>query len=1023
MVPDFYVMLGVDPRADRAVIEAALQRCQPQWSAGTRNPKTKHTYQSYLDQIPALRRALLGDSAERAAYDAELGAARRAGRDRALDELQRLVRLRAAKGGLTVSDRGLLRDEAVRLGVPDDEFRRLIEPIPPRPETPAESDGPEPPRDVIEPAVRRQIRLALEHLRRPDLYAVLDLPRDAPAREIAERADAARRRWMQKSQVTAEKTAWLEAISYAQSHLVPPEARARYDRTLAVEAEEAFAETLGFALRGLGQLDAGTKGVLLDEGARLGIGPDRAARLLRRACRQAGVSADGGPAPAGGGGPPPRLLRCRACGGVTAVEADARRLGPVGCRYCGASLRWDCAVCRHAHLIDEARCGCGFLLAHLEPVLQHFEAAQHAFRARDYAGSLAALERVLELAPRHPAARKAADRVRQRAGELEQLRSAYEMERGRRAFVAARGVVESWARLADPAEPALAQARVSVQQALHESATLTARADELARSDPAAARTLYIKALGLVRDDPAPAEGLRRCPPDPPADLRATCENGRVRLRWTAAAPDGLGKVGYRVLRKRGGVPAHVGDGIPVGDFAAVECEDAAPGAGEAVGYGVFSLRGDAASVRGATAGPVLVLGEVTDVRVDAGSREVRLAWSPPPGAVGVRVLRRDGPGRGASGEAVAIDVQGPGAIDRGVEDGRAYTYTIVSLFRSADGGEVASRGVEVGAVPHSPRDEVEALSIAREGPRGVRLSWPHHVRGEVSVIRTPRPLAYVPGSQLPRAEVARIEGRWLAATENNHAFDPDPPASGHCYYTPLTSWGATATIGRGTAYSCVADPADLRATRAEVPGRFHLRWRWMHGGGSCLVLARRGGYPAGPDDPEAMRFVVTEPEYGRLGYFPITLPAGRPGPWHVLVLAAAGAGGVAVYSQGLGPTARRVLPASHAEVTVSYRLRPPRLLGRLLGRRWSVTFRTDPPGQSIPATALVGHSRTIPLSADDGEVIQQFPAARDGECFRIEARRNLRGFRLRMFVDPHSDPNALQPVKIRHPDPGGVRV
>jgi hypothetical protein len=63
MVPDYYAMLGVEPGADRAAVEAALARQQPIWSSGTRNPKNKHTYQSYLDQIPAIRQALLGDPA------------------------------------------------------------------------------------------------------------------------------------------------------------------------------------------------------------------------------------------------------------------------------------------------------------------------------------------------------------------------------------------------------------------------------------------------------------------------------------------------------------------------------------------------------------------------------------------------------------------------------------------------------------------------------------------------------------------------------------------------------------------------------------------------------------------------------------------------------------------------------------------------------------------------------------------------------------------------------------------------
>src|ERR1700744_5689825 len=122
MVADYYSMLGVDPGTDRKTLETALAKCQPVWSSGTRNPKNKHTFQSYLDQIPALRQALLGDPKARAAFGPDVGPARRIRRDRKLDRLQHLVGLRAAKGGLTVSDRTLLRDEATRIGLTHDDL-------------------------------------------------------------------------------------------------------------------------------------------------------------------------------------------------------------------------------------------------------------------------------------------------------------------------------------------------------------------------------------------------------------------------------------------------------------------------------------------------------------------------------------------------------------------------------------------------------------------------------------------------------------------------------------------------------------------------------------------------------------------------------------------------------------------------------------------------------------------------------------------------------------------------------------
>ncbi len=280
MVPDYYARLGVDPGADRAEIEAALQKKQPLWSMGTRNPKTRHANQLFLDEIPALRRALLGDPASRAAYDAELAMVRAAEREQLLDELQRRVRLRAAKGGLGATDRKLLGDEAARLGLSEDELLGLTRPIPnlveaARPDGEAELD-PKPPADVLDPSTRRQIQVALEHLHCRDLYDALGVARDASIAYISARADEERQRWMKKTQVTAEKTAWLEVIAHAQSHLSSAKARGRYDRTLALEAEESFEGLASFALKDVSRLDHGTLGVLVEEAAAAGIGADRA---------------------------------------------------------------------------------------------------------------------------------------------------------------------------------------------------------------------------------------------------------------------------------------------------------------------------------------------------------------------------------------------------------------------------------------------------------------------------------------------------------------------------------------------------------------------------------------------------------------------------------------------------------------------------------------------------------------------------------------------------------------------------
>jgi hypothetical protein len=185
------------------------------------------------------------------------------------------------------------------------------------------------------------------------------------------------------------------------------------------------------------------------------------------------------------------------------------------------------------------------------------------------------------------------------------------------------------------------------------------------------------------------------------------------------------------------------------------------------------------------------------------------------------------------------------------------------------------------------------------------------------------------------------------------------------------------------------------------------------------LLLARAGNFATGPEDPQALVFEVLENEYSRLGYFAVTLPAEDAGPWHLSVRSVAQVEGAAVISAGLEPTARTIVATSHPDVTVAYHLRAP----RIPGRPWSITFRTEPAGAAIPPMAMVVHPRTVPLTVDDGEIIDQFPASRDGATFRIRPNRNRSPRRARVFLDPSAAPDGLSPVRLKHPETDETRV
>ncbi len=1012
MVPDYYAMLAIDPNSDRAAIEAALTRCQPLWSSGTRNPKNKHTYQSYLDQIPAIRQALLTDDHNRAAYDTELTSTRSAEKDKKLDQLMRLVKLRAAKGGLSVADRSILRDKSGSLGLTKEDLDRLIEPIPARAEPPREEDGPEPIADLLDGTTRRQIRVALEHLARRDLYDALGLLQDAPTFEVAARATAERGRWMQKSQVTAEKTVWLEVISYAQSHIVAPTERVRYDRTLRADAEDSLVESALFAIDGLDRLDLGTRHVLLDEAAAKGIAPDRAEKLIKKACASKGVARDLW------GAPPTassllRLLRCRSCGGVTNYADQVKGAAhPLGCRHCGASLKWTCPVCQRERWVDELRCTCGLPIEALEPLVRHFSAAQSAFKRRDLIDSLDHLEAARALAPKHPGVQKGFDMIKERQTAIARTRASWEAARSARMLGAGLSIVKAWEAIVAADDPAMLQAWNEVTRGLQSARVLVAQAKSAEGADPAVARGLYRQALSLVADFKEAIEGIKRCPPDPPTRLIVEQHSDRLRLRWSSPADDGQGPVLYRVVRKVGAVPSDATDAELIAETASNSCEDDSALPGETYGYAVFSRRGGIDSKHSAYSGPLLLIGEVQGLRAEARGGEVQLWWVTPRRAVGVSVVRKIGAAPVSPDDGDAIEILRDSAWDKGLADDQVYGYAIYVQYQDLSGQRITSLGSSIMVRPHPPISGLEPPTLRIEPEGRLRLGWLPPQRGAVRILRVPRSVDLMFGSKLSTSELEGLKGVIFEAVGLDHAFDSAPPESETCLYYPLVGWAGEWVVGRPAIFSCLADPTDLRVVRVGVTGGVHLRWRWNPRSSFCLLLAREGEFPTGPDDREAIPIEIDEAEYSRKGYLAWNLPTDNAGAWRIVVYSVAHIDGERFVSSGLELTARTTLPGPNPQITLSYRWRR----RAFPGRGWSVILKTDPPGASLPPTVLVVHPRTVPLTADDGELIAHFPACQDGASFPIQATSNWNKDRARIFIDPSTDPDDITPIRIKHP-------
>ena len=216
----------------------------------------------------------------------------------------------------------------------------------------------------------------------------------------------------------------------------------------------------------------------------------------------------------------------------------------------------------------------------------------------------------------------------------------------------------------------------------------------------------------------------------------------RVRLSWTPPPPDGLGPLTFAIMRKRGGLPEHPGDGTRIAEVSTCEFDDRHVKPGETVSYAVLGKRGEAESLAAVAAGPVVYLPDVQDVRVEPREGEVELSWIPPHGVFEIRVVRKLGAPPADPATATGIAASLDQALDRDLERGPGLSLRHLRHLPDVRRPAVPlarrrGRGDSPVACPAPAGPPADARSgRTRSGSTG--SSRP---RGSVRILRTTRPL------------------------------------------------------------------------------------------------------------------------------------------------------------------------------------------------------------------------------------------------------------------------------------------
>jgi hypothetical protein len=465
----------------------------------------------------------------------------------------------------------------------------------------------------------------------------------------------------------------------------------------------------------------------------------------------------------------------------------------------------------------------------------------------------------------------------------------------------------------------------------------------------------YTQVLAEAKDCQAAIEEMTKLPPESAYQLKAMPVYQGIFLSWSASSSKG--NIWYRVIRKEDSKPLNSSDGIVLGETSQLSLEDTKTIAGQEYCYAVYAVRGEALSSQAALAGPVMRLAEVEALKLIPGDKCINLHWKISDKAQGVEVWRKLNilPTKSGDGQQIT-GVRRDGVMDTGLSNGVNYGYLVFTIFQNRQGHTLISKGVTCVVMPVEPPQPITDLMINKQGDL-LHLSWTPPKRGSVQLFYSETTPGFGNSENLATAELSQL-GQPLpiqraGSTQWKINFQ------GRVFLTPVTVVGEVAVVGTSKVATSISEVSQLRHQMDQ--DKLYLEWSWPPGASQVLVTWRHDQYPDSPEDGDAVRKIVTPPEYERRKAFILKL---EKTDYYFKLFVVAGETGREIYSAG------ESYSLSHREPQEIYY--EVRIRKSLFGKIQSVELLLKTLGDDIflPETVLVKKVDNLPLRRNDGTVV-----------------------------------------------------
>jgi hypothetical protein len=991
-LPDAFERYALPLEAsDPGEIQQALKSVNAFWSKTKNNEKFGSLLRVLLAENKETERELLDQTARDALREIVKGE-RKKKQEARFAELDIVIRLGASKGYLRPEEKQSLLAKFTALGLTEPEILSRIK-------VPVEERMVKPPEEGLDLATRRTIGSNLAVLKKPDLYAFLELTPTASKEELASRHEELSLEWRKKKD-DHNKIAANALLSAIQNKLLK-EGLGKYEQALVWDAIDhqlrAKVEFAAFDRR----ISREAFEILIGHGTKCGISKSQTIEAILWLAYEKGVVVENS-----------ELSDTVVCAGCYSSVARTNNK----CTSCGAALWTACPKCKTKNPASDAACGnCGFVTADRHRVDLLIRKVDFALAEKDLEVSLKHAREAERIWGRADDVENILRKVEALIKQAELLRKNYDGDFSHRKVFSARNTLAQLASISlnhkgwDGKTPEQLQRELDAQIQKAEQLLERGRAYERDRNTNEAVR-VYQEILSIAADHAEAENGLKRCPPEPAKDVQTKVYDGKIVVEWKASVA--VGNLEYLLVRCEGRIPVSPSDGTLVASVSNTSfCDEGVPPA-SFVFYGVFTDRGGVHSSAAVSEG-LLALKEVDNCSLEVGDASVRGHWdfSVPAGKVrvvcGSEESLRQGKGR-------PLQLSNPhGFEDSGLDNGKTYTYRIFVEYHYPNGKTEFTGGRYVSATPTALPSPVDRLSISASGGQ-LHFQWTPPPFGIVSIYRLLKEPEWKCGTQVSPASLSQL-GSPLRNTRDGRAIDL-APSTGRVYYTPFSIAGDAAVVGQAKSFITAEEISDLEAEDFE--SYLLLRWKWARSFKSVVVAWRHDDYPEGAQDPRATTQKVTRGEYDANGGFRIPQPEARP--YKFVVYTVAELDGQTVYSSGLNRDCRSEL-RSRPAIKIKYELKT---------KGWRqkkivVSLISEEALSFLPELCLVAkRGQTQPLTSQEGTIIARIKHTQTQPLANFEYEFDLplmkRPFFLRLFF---AAPDAYHSFRLLDPSPSQSKV